>query len=148
MRSSSPKVWQVDDYGFGFSGDGPFYSAFVAKLNPESPKGDLDKWMQGEFVTRLRAAILAHQPSLLEENPEQSGFELLVGIKGKLFLCSGFGIDRVARKYCAIGSAARPALGALYATPGLDPRQRLELALEASLEHETEARKPWKFVTV
>lgn len=145
IRSASPKVWKAGPYLIGFAGDGDAYSAIFGNLDPRPPRGDLDRWMHSDFTTLIKDAIERH-PRI--EGEEPLSWSLLIGVDGRIFVLDDYGMNRVYKKYCAIGSAAGPAFGVLFATPGLPPKQRIELALEAAFEHEDAVRKPWKILSI
>lgn len=61
------------------------------------------------------------------------GGTFLVGYKGKLYTVEGdYQVGIPAVSFDAVGCGTDLALGAMYATEGLDPKKRIELALSAA----------------
>ncbi len=61
------------------------------------------------------------------------GGTFLVGYKGKLYTVEGdYQVGIPAAPFDAVGCGTDLALGAMYATEGLDPKKRIELALSAA----------------
>jgi hypothetical protein len=50
------------------------------------------------------------------------------------------------RRFAASGTATWVALGALYVTPGLDPRRRALTALKAAARYDQAVRPPFRIV--
>jgi hypothetical protein len=87
--------------------------------------------------------LLAEGKGGVDEDGKADG-SLLVGIEGRLFDLDGdYAVHEARWGYSAIGCADTIALGALYATRGLEPRRRLRLALGAATRHEVHVGPPF-----
>lgn len=112
-----------------------------ASLGP-SGDGDPFRQMVTVFLPFLRGAI---------EGLEGENFELLVGLRGRLFHV--YNIWQVAEeeaRFDAAGSGAQVARGALWATrcePHISPEVRIKLALQAAERFCTEVSGPFTIVS-
>jgi ATP-dependent protease HslVU (ClpYQ) peptidase subunit len=82
---------------------------------------------------------------------DEDGGDSLVGVAGQLYRVDSYlTVQRVSERFCAIGSGAAPALGALYATArrGLLPKARLTKALTAAERYTITVRRPWRWASV
>jgi hypothetical protein len=78
--------------------------------------------------------------------PDESGGTILC-IGGCVFeIDSAMSVVRSRYGYSAIGTGARPALGLLSGTAGMEPRKRILLAMEAAERHTPTVRRPWKIL--
>jgi ATP-dependent protease HslVU (ClpYQ) peptidase subunit len=92
----------------------------------------------------LRDCFRAHGVGNIGAEGEESPSIFLIGYGGRLFGMYGdFQISEFAEPYHAMGGGEAIALGALYATPALRPRDRLEVALDAAEQHCVEVRRPF-----
>jgi hypothetical protein len=127
---NTPKVFPMGEFVFGFAGSWKLGLTIRHSLAPESPDdGDLDFYMNSDFIAALR--------ELFADEGRFPKDELVVGIRGELYE-----IDRgeAAVRSCgydAIGAGGAVAMGSLHTTAalGLEPRERLRLALEAAAAH-------------
>jgi ATP-dependent protease HslVU (ClpYQ) peptidase subunit len=105
----------------------------IANFHPPKRNGvDAAYFLTGEFAAWLHAKLESNHA--LEAFTEE-GSKLLIAIDKRLFIMdSKFGIAETERGYDAIGGGAEVALGVLYATPDLPPRDRLQKALLAATE--------------
>lgn len=70
---------------------------------------------------------------------------LLIAYQSRLFVVDGrFDILEAAAPFHAVGSGAPAALGALYATQGRDPFDRVMCALDAAEAINTTVRRPFR----
>lgn len=94
---------------------------------------------------------------LIDENGATQRFEdgsdaynnMLVGYRGRLFhIDSVLGVTEPSGGYFASGSAGDVALGSLATTQntGIPPKERLQLALEASAKHHCFVAEPFDFL--
>lgn len=73
-------------------------------------------------------------------------FSALVSVRGRLYGVEAGGVMRSHHGYMAEGGGAPFALGSLYSTAGLPPKQRIELALGAAVRHSPNVREPLHIV--
>lgn len=137
----TPKVWLAGDVVLGVAGD--LVARDIVRYHVEVPPfdgGDAHAYVARELVPAVRAALRGAQAA-------DSDHELLVGVCGQLMhVDSAGGATRWACGYGAAGSGADLALGALHATAGLAPLDRLRAALEAAAQHNSSVRPPWVYV--
>lgn len=121
------KVWRVDDSLIGSAGSWRVIEVArnCASSNPE----------------RIRDA--------LRESVSDTGeWEVAVATKNAIYVIDGdFGIVEYAARYVALGSS-EVALGALWATKSLAPRDSVKAALEASRAHTFLSRAPYKILSI
>lgn len=75
--------------------------------------------------------------------------EFLVAFRGRLFLVfNDLAFLERRSGFTALGSAMDVGMGALFASQGRPPRDRLTVALEACADVREEIRGPWEFVSL
>jgi len=110
---------------------------------PPPPERGLDRFMVTTFVDAVRRC-LKDGGLAKKENEVETGGAFLVGVSGRLFAVYGdYQVTEEVGSYDAVGSGASIALGAMYATEGLLPRDRLRLALGAAERFSTYVRRPF-----
>jgi hypothetical protein len=104
---------------------------------------DLMAFMVTQFVDALRATLQeAGYASKRDET--ESGGEFLVGINGRLFhIFDDYQVGENVDGYDACGSGQDIALGALYATPHMQPSKRIRTALAAAERCNAAVRAPF-----
>lgn len=103
-----------------------------------------------EVVPAIRRAYATHYDVVAGDDGECDGSALpktdyLIAWRGQLCtLCDDLAVVPVSREqpYAAIGAASRYALGALGATAGRRPRDRVKTAVEVAARHSSDARGP------
>lgn len=102
------------------------------------PEQDTDEYLATSFADGLRSCLGEHGVRETIEGIERIGKDdtgggLLVGYRGGLYhLSSNFSVSQSTAPYMALGSGKDFALGALFASEGQPPRDRVRLALEAA----------------
>lgn len=154
LEEASPKVFTRtvhDEKGmfrcsalFGVSGD---YRGTVLLRNM-----DLPAWPEGikpeayvgiHLVNAMREAFREGGYAQKESEQESHDLTLLVGLLGRLFsVWQTFDVLE-SKEYMAVGAGMYVALGALHATRGMRPEERVRLALEAAAEHNPMVRPPF-----
>lgn len=114
--------------------------AYDERLSPK-------RYLVTLFVDALRDALKTSGFTRKDKDDgEECGGEFLLGWRGTLFhIAEDYQVAIPKIGYHAIGSGARYALGALFATRqvALSPEQRLQLALEAAAYHSDGVRAPF-----
>lgn len=107
------------------------------------PDSDLGKYMATTFIDAVRQCL--KDGGLAEKKSEQeSGGYFLVGFAGRLFFIEAdYQVGEALCGYNAIGTGGEIAKGVLYATPDVQPRKRIELALRGAEEHNAGVRGPF-----
>lgn len=104
---------------------------------------DVEKYLVTKFVNAVRDCLKSGGFAQKEDERELGG-RFLVGFRGRLFeMQDTYQINEPANGYDAVGSGGTIALGVLYATPHLQPEERIELALEAAGYHNSFVKPPF-----
>jgi ATP-dependent protease HslVU (ClpYQ) peptidase subunit len=141
-----PKVFLRGEMAIGVSGNGRVNNLLRYKLTIPPLTTDSERYLIVDFVEALKS-LLKEEGRKDDELMEDSF--LLVGLRGRLFTIDNtFQVSEMTDDYEAIGSGAQIARGSLYTTGalGLQPRQRLRIALEAAQFHNAFVREPFIFV--
>jgi ATP-dependent protease HslVU (ClpYQ) peptidase subunit len=139
------KVSRVGEFLIGITGSVRTAQIMRHALRPPPITDDLDAYMATAFVDALRECFKAAGFARREQEQERAGAAtLLVGVRGRLYLvCTDYGIVRAQEPFAAIGCGDMPALGALYATAGRHPGERVGLALAAAEHFNIGVRRPF-----
>lgn len=82
--------------------------------------------------------------SQIVNNTETFGGNFLIGYRGNIYeVQQDYSILQSADEYLAVGSGESIALGALYATRGQPPEERIRTALEAAARYNAAVRPPF-----
>jgi ATP-dependent protease HslVU (ClpYQ) peptidase subunit len=142
VDSSFNKVLRADRKVFV---NGPFIMGFTSSFRmgqllqyglkpPVKPKlMDDMKFMVTRFMDGVRDCFKNHGFGYITEGEDNEGGDFLVGFNGKLYQVEGnFQVGEALWPYASVGCGANYALGALYATDGMEPDARIRRALEAA----------------
>ena len=149
---TAPKVWKVGEVLYGIVGNADACSAVQhgAKLpgsvvNARSGGDvredvDLERWVYHSILPRVKE-------SMAKAGVAEPVFNLLVGLRGRLFILEENSAFEVMRPYAAIGSAEQIAYGALYAkmsSRGAKPSAEniVRCAIEACNEFSPDCGEP------
>lgn len=104
---------------------------------------DAYEFMIKIFVESVRILLKSGGYATVNNNNEASGF-FLVGFKGRLFqISSDMAVLEYLDGFDATGSGERVALGSLYSSTNLSPKDRVLNALEAAAHFTTSVRGPF-----
>jgi ATP-dependent protease HslVU (ClpYQ) peptidase subunit len=147
--SAHPKVFRVGPYVIGTSGSPRVAQLMRYALDVPEPLGDLHRFMATVFIDAVRQTLKDGGAATKESERESTGSSFaLVGVHGRLFeIQSDYQVGESANGYAAIGCGFEPCLGALYATPTLAPRRRLQIAMEAAELLNAAVRGPFAFAS-
>ena len=125
--------------------NGPFIMGFTTSFRmgqllrykfdpPKQTVGKDDmKYMVTDFVDSVRGCFASNGFGDLADRTNHEGGTFLVGYHNQLYkIESDFQIAVSSTNYDAVGCGASIALGALHATKGKKPEDRLKMALEAA----------------
>ena len=150
---ATPKVFRHGPFVIGCANS--FRAADVIRYRFEPPPpydadDDLHRYMATAFVDALRDALKSHGVTVIENNAEEVPANLLVGIRGRLFVIDDdFHVGESCHAFDAVGCGSDLALGALHALGGTgSPRTRLTKALHAAQAFSAGVRGPFTFVTL
>lgn len=146
------KVFTKGPYVFGFTTS--FRMGQLIRYAADPPghilprAADLDAFMATTFVDSIRTALKAGGWAKKTDEREEGGI-FLVGVMGRLFTVgSDYQVGEAVDGYAAVGCGDEIALGALYASAGMAPRERVELALRAAERHSAGVRGPYSFASL
>jgi ATP-dependent protease HslVU (ClpYQ) peptidase subunit len=145
MLRADPKVFRKKDCVIGFTSSFRMGQLLRYSLHaPNQPDGmDVFEYMATLFVENVRECFKAGGYTRKESEQEYGGI-FLAGYAGRLFGIDGdFQVFEAACGYAAIGSGAAYALGAIHASKGRTPRERLQAALIAAQAFSTAVREPF-----
>jgi len=95
------------------------------------------------FIDAVRACLKDGGFTEIDKERE-SGGRFLVGYRGKIYMVDyDFQVNSNACGFYAIGSGAQFALGSLYSTNGLSPRNRIKIALRAASMFTDSVKPPY-----
>ena len=146
---SDRKVWSTGNFVFGFTtsfrmGQLLRYSLSIPPLKVGQT---VDEYMVVDFVDAARTCLTTGGYATQQDGAEQGG-SFLVGTSGRLFsIEDDYQVAEWAVGYHAIGSGNTVALGALHATEGQAPHDRIVKALEAAAEFSAFVRPPFVIET-
>lgn len=143
------KVWKAGDVVFGGCGSFRIMQLLRYKMIiPTVPDGiDALEYLTGDFVDAMRTALgdggaLTIWDDTSTEEMEESGY--LVALQGRVFeIYADFGVGEFDDGFASIGCGKGFALGSLYSTHDLKPKERVQLALEAAEHFSAGVRGPF-----
>lgn len=145
----TPKLFRNGPFVFGYAGSVRAGKVFQYDLTlPPIDTTHLDRYMNSEFVTALMDCAERNRLLIDEEKESNDVADLIVGIHGRLFEIQSH-VQAIEHPvdYMATGSGSKVALGSLYSTKGLPPRQRIKLALESSALYSWGVGKPFHYMS-
>jgi ATP-dependent protease HslVU (ClpYQ) peptidase subunit len=93
---------------------------------------DTDRYMATSFIDAVRECLKAHGWAE-KQNDQERGGVFMVGYRGQLFTVhSDYQVAHAADDYDAVGCGGEIARGAMFATPHLTGKARVEMALKAA----------------
>ncbi len=144
---SDAKVFKLGEAVVGFTSSWRMGQVLRYELKlPEIPEGcELHEYMVRCFVPKLREAAKLAGILTTKEGAESLG-QFLVGLRGRLFCVDNdFGIAEHTTGYMSVGCGMLTAEGALFATAGRSPQERVRIALEAAAFHMDSVRAPFVY---
>jgi hypothetical protein len=116
---------------------------YALTIPDHDPRAPIEKYMATTFVDAVRTCLKDHGWASKKYDSEEGG-QFLVGYRGHLFyIGSDYQIGRSLDGFDAVGCGADVARGALFATPDLPAKVRLETALSAAERCSAGVRGPF-----
>jgi len=143
------KVFQNGPFVMGFTTSFHMGQILRYAFKPPVQVGDDDmSYMVVEFIDALRKCYSEKGILKKEHNTESSGC-FLIGYKGNLYsIESDFQVEKSMDNFNAVGCGADVAKGSLFATSGIPPFERLNMALNAAVYLNIGVRPPYKIISV
>jgi ATP-dependent protease HslVU (ClpYQ) peptidase subunit len=141
-----PKVFINEGMIIGYAGSARLGNvlrySFVPPVRTRTDK-DLMKYMVTKFVDSLRT--LTREKGLMhKEEIEEIYGHILVGIEGRIFaIYEDWQVAEPREPYLAIGGGTDLALGSLFSTEKMAPRDRVTQALSAAARYNASVRPPF-----
>ena len=149
----APKVWKCGEFVIGVSGRYvPMQLLRESFTPPPFKEGQsVDQYMITEFLPAYRKLIQEWGYGKSRPKDEHSGEEtntgVLVGIRGRLFhIEAEFQTLERCADYDADGSGMYHAMGSMFSTAHLPPKERIEQALTAAEHFVCTVRSPFTII--
>ena len=136
--------------------NGPFIMGFTNSFRmgqllqfkfspPDQTCSDDFEFMVTDFIDKVKECFIING-FLFDKDDSMSG-AFLVGYKSNLYIIDiDFQVGMVNTPFYSVGCGADLALGAMYATQGKKPEQRIKIALEAASEFSSGVAPPFNIV--
>jgi hypothetical protein len=100
--------------------------------------------MTTSFVSAVKKCFRDAGVMGSDQGGQDRGHSFLVGYQGQLFrIEDNFQVVVTQGTFVALGSGENYALGAMFATPGVAPEERIYLALRAAASYNLTIREPF-----
>lgn len=132
--SAEPKWWLHHGVLVAYAGD--LRAAMVAR--------DAHRRQRAPSVDALSYVERLHErtrKAFKRERIDNDAVDLLVALRGRVYVVSGGTVTRSEYGYCAIGGGAEYALGSLATSSG-DPVERVRAAVVAAIRHSASCGEP------
>jgi hypothetical protein len=121
---------------------------YVLELPALDDRNNIQSFMVKKFIPALQKC-LSENGYQQKEKDQVKGGAFLVGLLGQLFaIQDDYQVGILAGGYMAVGCGDHLALGAMYATIGLEPDRRLIMALKAAEEFSAGVRGPFTILSI
>lgn len=143
VRADS-KVFRNGDFLFGFTSSFRMGQLLRYKFQPPKQHDqETYAFMVTAFIDAVRDCLKAGGYAEKEKEAERGGC-FLVGYRGRLFrIGSDYQVGEPLDGYDAVGCGDNLSLGSLFATKGMEPQRRMEIALQAAERHSAGVRGPF-----
>lgn len=139
------KVFKNGEFLFGFTSSFRMGQLLRFAFTPptQTEKQEPYAYMCTDFVNAVRSCLKTGGYAK-KDNEVESGGTFLVGYRGRLFIVdSDYQVGESLDGYEAAGCGYAIVKGALFATKTMEPRQRMEIALNAAERHSAGVRGPF-----
>ena len=142
-----PKIYRVSDMLIGFTtsfrmGQLLGYSLVLPKHHSDVP---IENYMATSFINAVRECLKTGGWAEKEKDQERGG-TFLVGYRKRIFeIFSDYQVGERAQPYNATGCGEDLALGSLFTSEHLAPKDRIRIALEAAATFSAGVYAPFRF---
>ncbi len=145
-RIDRPKFYVRNGMAIGFAG-----SIRAAQLvehglrfRPHQASESVQRYLVTEVARKIRIVLNREGAAVREQGTDSQDAELIVCLRGEVWtIQEDYAVLRSAHGYTSSGSGAPFALGALAATPKLEPHRRIMAALKAAATFSTAVCDPF-----
>ncbi len=151
MIRTNHKLFRVGAFLMGCSGSPRMSQLVQYRFQPPAPDAgeDVMHYLVCGFIDALRTCLTDGGHAWNNTGHESNDGNLLIGYRGHLYhVQSDYQVGERVNGFDAIGSGMAPALGALFATAGVEPRERIRLALMAAEALNDAVRRPFHIETL
>lgn len=141
-----PKIYRVGDSLIGFTTSFRMGQLLGHALALPHHHADVavEKYMVTSFIDAVRSCLKNGGWAEREKEQERGGV-FLVAYRGRIFeIESDYQVGERDEPFSAVGCGADLALGSFYSSEGLDPRKRVELALQAAAAFSAGVHPPFR----
>lgn len=134
VHRKDEKVFKNGDFLFGFTSSFRMGQLLRYSFSPPPMKEnqDLYAYMVTDFIDAVRYCMKNGGYMRKEDGAEEGG-HFLVGHKGRLFHIEGdFQVGESVESYASVGCGSSYAMGSMFSTEGMDPQERINIALKAA----------------
>jgi hypothetical protein len=144
---ADPKVFRLGQAVIGYTSSYRFGQLLRYRLDPpDCPDDDVHRYLCTKFVDAVRACLRDGGAARRDAEVE-SGGAFLLGYRGKLWtIQADYQVGESLAGYDAVGSGADVARGALFASKGKDPADRIAEALAAAEAWTPYVRRPFEIL--
>ncbi len=145
IERKDEKVFRNGPFLMGFTDSFRMGQLLRYAFNPpeRQPEEPVYRYMVTTFINAVRDCLKAGGYAKRENEQESSGV-FLVAYQGRLFMIDNdYQVAEAACGYNVVGCGRDLAFGALYATRGQSPKERVLVALQAAAEFSNGVRPPF-----
>ncbi len=143
---ADPKVFRNGPFRIGYTSSFRMGQLLRFKLDPPPHHpADMDdfRYMSTAFIDEVREVLKEGGYAKVDNNQEEGG-AFLVAYRGQLYEIGGdFQVGQPLDPFAAVGCGFEIALGAMYATDGYGPEDRIRTALAAAQRFSAGVREPF-----
>lgn len=145
-RTDRPKFWVRAGMTIGFAGS--FRAAQVIehgiRFRPHQASESVHRYLVSEVAKKIRSTLNREGAAVREQGTDSQDAELIVCIRGEVWIIQAdYAALRSTHGFAASGSGGPYALGALLATPKMEPHRRIMTALKAATAFSTSVCEPF-----
>lgn len=149
---ANSKVFKNGEFLIGFSGS--FRIGQLLQYSFFPPEQDFTQseveYLVTNFIDSLRELLQDKGAIMKEQEGDAQDSEFILGYKGKIYVIEpDFNIGRPITPYTSCGTGSSYAMGALYvlSEANLEPKHKVEKALQAAAEYCTEVKAPFTILS-
>ena len=145
------KVFSLGEFIFGFTSSFRMGQLIQYRFTPPTPPQEAEQvfaYMATDFVDAVRKVFEEYGYMGKDDTGREEGGTFMVGYKNRLFeVHSDFQVAEFVMNFASVGCGSPYALGSLYWSGHLMPKERIYMALEAAEFFSAGVRGPFKCVS-
>lgn len=131
------KMFERNGIHFAWAGSVRDMQVVKHRVNFPQFHPDMDpvEFAEAAIPDAIRDALKSHGAGTVEDGQDWGDSTILYVFKGEIYeMTANFGVLRIGDEYAACGSGEDYALGSLFATEGMDPKERVTKAVSAAIQ--------------